>query len=156
MKWFKVNGIEYKVRVYEPKESFTILYSDNTGRTLDIGAPMVLDPLGTFFNYSLTVGAIKGEEKSFDDLWELVSQPSPIPLLIVFPKGRKSYWSTTNDSGEEVQGFYAYVSSGDRGIKRIIEDVNGDLEDVVYDSFTIKLTATKAQLLPPQPEEEDE
>ena len=148
MKWFKINGIEYKVRVFEPKESFTILYSENTGRTLSVGAPMVLDPLGTFFNYTLTVGAIKGEEDSFESLWDFLSTPKSDALLVVLPRSRKTLWTTTDENGEEVEGFYAYVSTGQRGIKKIIEDANGELKDVIYETFSINFVATKAQVTP--------
>lgn len=148
MKWFKINGKEYNVRVFTPQEDFTILYSENTGRTLDDGAPIVLDPLGTFFNYTIMVGAIKGKEDSFEELWEFLSTPRSAPILVKFPKGRKSYWETTDEYGEVVIGFYAYVSSGSRKIKKIIEDVDGELKDVQYDTVTIKFIATKAQVLP--------
>lgn len=148
MKWFKINGIEYKVRVFEPKESFTILYSENTGRTLSVGAPMVLDPLGAFFNYTLTVGAIKGEEDSFESLWDFLSTPKSDALLVVLPRSRKTLWTTTDENGEEVEGFYAYVSTGQRGIKKIIEDANGELKDVIYETFSINFVATKAQVTP--------
>lgn len=147
MKWFKVDGIEYKVRVFEPKETFTILYSENTGRTLDKGT-MTLDPIGTFFNYKLTVGAIKGQEASFEALWETLSTPRYDALLVVLPKNRKSVWQTEDKNGNEVEGFYAYVSTGERGIKRIVEDVDGNLKDVIYDTFSINFVATKAQVLP--------
>ena len=148
MKWFKIDGKEYSVKVFEPKESFTILYSDNTGRTLDEGAPMVLDPLGTFFNYTLTVGKIKGSEEDFENLWEYISFPRNEALQVVLPRGRKKLWETTDDSGNQVEGFYAYVSSGKRGIKKIVEDVEGNLQDVEYEAFSINFIAMKAQVLP--------
>ena len=148
MKWFKINGEEYKVRVFEPEESFTVVYGGNTGRTLDEGAPMVLDPKGTFFNYTLTVGAMKGFEGYFEKLWVLLSFPRREGLLVEFPSGRKTMWSTTAENGEIINGFYAYVSSGKRKIKKIIEDVDGELKEVIYDTFAINFIAMKAQVLP--------
>jgi hypothetical protein len=148
MKWFKINGKEFDVRIFEPEESFTILFSSNTGRTLDEGAPMTLDPLGTFFNYSLTIGNKRGKESDFEQLWELVSTPRYDALLITFPRGRKKIWSTKNENGEEVEGFYAYVSTGKRGIKKITEEINGDLKDIEYDTFTANFIAAKAQVIP--------
>lgn len=148
MKWFKIDGEEYKVRVFEPEESFTILYGENTGRTLDDGAPMVLDPKGTFFNYTLTVGAMKSFEDDFEKLWELLYTPRSEGLRVEFPSGRKTMWSTTDENGETINGFYAYVSSGKRKIKKIIEDVDGELKEVIYDTFAINFIATKAQVLP--------
>ena len=148
MKWFKINGEEYKVRVFEPEESFTVLYGENTGRTLDNGAPMVLDPLGTFFNYTLTVGAVRGFEDDFEEIWQLLSFPRSEGILVEFPSGRKTMWTTQDDDGQIVNGFYAYVSSGKRKIKKIIEETDGELKEVVYDTFAINFIAMKAQVLP--------
>lgn len=149
MKWFKIDGVEYKVRVFEPEESFTITYSENTGRTLDKGAPMVLDPIGTFFNYTLTVGMLKGFENDFESLWALLSFPRNEGLRVEFPRSRNTMWTTEGDNGEIIDGFYAYVSSGKRKIKKIIENVDGELKEVVYDTFAINFIATKAQVIAP-------
>lgn len=148
MKWFKIDGKEWKVRVFEPEETFTILQGGGAGRTLDIGNPMLLDPSGTFFNYTLTVGKIKGQEKEFDDLWEYLSVPRNEGLLFTFPKNRNTLWTTTDDNGNEIDGFYAYVSTGKRAIKKIVEEVNGELKSVDYDAFSINFIAMKAQVLP--------
>ena len=148
MKWFKIDGKEWKVRIFEPSEAFIILYSENTGRSLDEGAPMNLDPYGTFFNYKMTIGAIKGEEKEFQALWEYLAEPRKEALLVTFPKGSKENWTTVSNSGEVVEGFYAYVSSGERKIKKITEETNGELKDVFYDAFSVNFIATKAQVLP--------
>ena len=148
MKWFKIDGKEYIVRVFDPTESFTILYGENTGRTLDEGAPMVLDPKGTFFNYTITVGAMKGFENSFEELWQFLSFPRNDGIIVEFPSGRKTMWTTKEKDGEIVNGFCAYVSAGKRKIKKIIENKNGELEDVLYDTFAINFIAMKAQVLP--------
>lgn len=148
MKWFKIDGKEYNVRVFDPTESFTILYGENTGRTLDEGAPMVLDPKGTFFNYTITVGAMKGFENSFEELWQFLSFPRNDGIRVEFPSGRKTMWTTKEKNGEIVNGFYAYVSTGKRKLKKIIENKNGELEDVLYDTFAINFVAMKAQVLP--------
>lgn len=148
MKWFKINGREYNVSITGFKEDFTVLYTENTGRTLDEGAPLVLDPLGTFFNYEMTVNLIVGYEDDFDDLYELMSQPSKTPLRIVLPRTRKTIWRTKNDNDVLTDGFDAYVSSGSRSIKWIRSTSEGELDDVGYSSYMIKFTATKAQVLP--------
>lgn len=153
MKWFKINGKQYDVRIFEPNESFIILHGENTGRTIGDGAPIVLDPIGTFFNYTMTIGAKKGKEDDFQALWEFLSTPRTDGILVKFPKSRNGFWTAINEDGEEVEGFYAYVSNGSRGIKKIVEDVDGELKDVVYDTFTINCIATKAQVLPPNEEE---
>ena len=67
MDWFKLNGKECNVIVTELSENFTILYSENSGRTLEDGAPMYLDPLGTFVGHKVKVKRRQGFEKeSFD------------------------------------------------------------------------------------------
>lgn len=147
MKWFKIDGREWKVRIFEPEEAFTILYSENTGRTLGVGSPMVLDPLGTFFNYTMIVGRKRGEKNDFDELFDYLSVPRTEPLLIVFPRsGRR--WTSENEDGETIEGFYAYVSNGKRKIRKVIEDENGDAKEVEYDSFSVNFIAQKAQVLP--------
>lgn len=147
MDWFKVNGKSYNVRIFEPKESFTILYSENSGRTMAAGNPIVLDPLGTFYNYSMTIGVKKGYENEYEELWELLSAPTNEYLLLTFPRGRNSFWKTTTDDGEEVNGCYAYVSTGTRDIQRIKEQ-DGKLEEVIYDAFDVNFIAARAQVLP--------
>lgn len=148
MKWFKINGREYNVSITELKEDFTVMYTENTGRTLDEGAPIVLDPLGTFFNYEMTVNLIAGYENDFDELYELMSRPSSAPLRLVLPRSRKAIWRTPNDNDVLTDGFNAYVSSGNRNIKWIRSTSDGELDDVGYSSYSIKFTATKAQVLP--------
>ena len=55
MNYFRINGINYEVVVTGIVENFNILYSDNTGRTLADGAPITLDPLGTFIGHKVTI-----------------------------------------------------------------------------------------------------
>ena len=62
MDFFKIDGIKYDVLVTSIEENFSILYSENTGRTMARGARMVLDPLGTFFGHKVTVQRKKGFE----------------------------------------------------------------------------------------------
>ena len=50
MEYVKIGGKVWDVLVTEITESFSILYSENTGRTMSQGAGITLDPLGTFFN----------------------------------------------------------------------------------------------------------
>lgn len=147
MKWFKIDGREWNVRILNPEESFTILYSSNTGRTLSVGAPMILDPYGTFFNYTLTFARKNGEKNDFDALFNYLATPRKTPMLFSFPRNQ-TMWKTEDADGNEVEGFYAYVSSGKRKIKKIIEDADGELKEVLYDTFTATFTATKAQVIP--------
>lgn len=146
MDWFKIDGREWKVRVLEPEQSFQILYSENTGRVIDDRATMILDPIGTFFNYKLTVGKKNGETSDFDDLWEYLATPRKKAMLVVLPRDQKK-WETETENGK-VEGFYAYVSSGKRKIKKVIEEKSGELKEVIYDSFDVNFIASEAQVIP--------
>ena len=75
MDFFKINGRAYNVLVTELKESFNILYSDKTGRSVAVGAKMVLDPLGTFYGHSVKVKCRKGYEVEYDTVFYYLSQP---------------------------------------------------------------------------------
>ena len=75
MDFFKIDGKSYKVLVTAIEESFNILYSENTGRTMSQGARMVLDPLGVFFGHKVTVKRRQGHEAEFDALYDYVSIP---------------------------------------------------------------------------------
>ena len=44
MDYCKIGGRSYDVIVTSIEESFSILYTENTGRTMAIGARMTLDP----------------------------------------------------------------------------------------------------------------
>ena len=54
MDYVKIDGTAYDVLVINIEESFNILYSENTGRTISTGAKMTLDPLGTFIGHNVT------------------------------------------------------------------------------------------------------
>lgn len=136
MKWFKLDGKEWNVRVLEISESFNILYSENTGRTMAQGAPMTLDPLGTFWGHKITVGRKKGEENEFDKLFNYTSVPRYDGMTVVLPHDQTTIQYT------------AYTSTGERKIKKIIEEVDGEIKEVIYDTYQINFVATEAQVLP--------
>jgi hypothetical protein len=120
------------VLVTEISESFNILYSENTGRTMSQGARMTLDPLGTFFGHKITVQRKKGNEAEYDALYDYMSVPrySGIPVEIVH--------------NQSVIKYEAYVSSGERALKRI-DDKTGK---IYWDKFTINIVPMEAQVLP--------
>lgn len=107
MDYFKINGREYDVSVLDLEESFTILYSSNTGRTMAERATMVLDPIGTFYGHVVTVAKKQGKEEEYDELWDFLSTPRDkgVPVEVVHNQ------STIN--------YDAYVSNGARKLKRI-------------------------------------
>ena len=66
MEYVKIGGRVWDVLVTEISENFNILYSENTGRTMSVGARMTLDPLGTFFGHKITFQRKQGNEKEYD------------------------------------------------------------------------------------------
>lgn len=132
MNYVKIGGKTWDVLVTEIVESFSILYSENTGRTMSRGAGMTLDPLGTFFNYKVTFKRIQENVKEYDSLWEFLSQPryDGVDVEIVH--------------NQTTLKFKAYVSQGERGLKKIDKKSN----KVYWDKFTANIIPMEAQVLP--------
>jgi hypothetical protein len=131
MNYFKIDGRSYKVLVTAIEESFNILYSENTGRTMSQGARMVLDPLGTFFGHKVTVQRKQGYEKEFDALYDYVSRPryDGISVEIVHDQTTIKY--------------DAYISNGKRSLKTITK------EDVVkWGELQLNIVPMEAQVIP--------
>jgi hypothetical protein len=132
MDWFKINGKAYNVIVTSLEENFNILYSENTGRTLAQGAPMILDALGTFFGHTVEVRRIAGKEEEFDELYRLVSRPinDGFDIDIVHC--------------QDVANYMGYISNGKRGLKRI----DNNTGKVYWDALTLNIIPMKAQVTP--------
>lgn len=132
MNYCKIGGRNYNVIVTEITESFEILYSENTGRTMSRGAGMTLDPLGTFFGHKVKFQRKKGYEKEFDALYDYISRPryGGIPVEIVHNQTTIKY--------------NAYISKGSRALKRIDEKTN----KVYWDELNLNIVAMSAQVLP--------
>ena len=133
MEYVQIGGREWNVIVTEILEGFSILYSDNTGRTAAEGA-MVLDPIGTFYNYQVTFSRKAGYEKEYDELFNFFAVPrySGIEVNIIHDQ---ALWD---------KPFNAYVSQGQRGLKRIDEKT----KKVYWDKFTVDIIPMEAQVLP--------
>ena len=140
MEWFKINGKAYNVLVASLEENFTVLYSDNTGRSLAKGAPMVLDALGTFFGHTVEVRRRLGYEQEFDELYRLVSRP-------------------TNDGFDieiahcqEIAKYKGYISNGRRGLKKIDENTG----KLYWDALSLNIIPMEAQVTPDDEESSDQ
>lgn len=132
MDYVKIGGRVYDVIVTGVEESFNILNSQNAGRTLAEGAPMVLDPIGTFFGHKVTLRRKPQGELEFDALYDYVSKPryTGIPVEIVHNQTTLSY--------------DAYVSSGSRSLTKI-DKANGK---VYWGELSLNIVPVKAQVLP--------
>lgn len=134
MDYVKIGGRVWDVLVTAIEESFSILYSDNTGRTLDTRASMVLDPIGTFFNYKVTFTRKQGYEEQYDELFNYLAIPrrDGIEVNIVH---NQALWD---------KPFMAYVSQGARSVKRI----DAKTGKVYWDKFSANIVPISAQVIP--------
>lgn len=132
MDYVKINGRVYDNVAIELSRDFTILYSDNTGRSLAPGAPMLLDPLGTFYQYKITFAKRNGHEKEFEDLWDYLSVPRDYGIPVEFVYNQKTI------------AYDSYVSNGSQKLKRIDKE-NGT---VIWNTFEATFIPIKAQVTP--------
>ena len=127
----KIDGKQYNVLVTELSENFNILYSENTGRTLAIGARMTLDPLGAFHGHKITFRSKSGYETEYDYLFNYLSTPRYNGIMVEIV------------SGQGTIVYDAYVSQGERALKRIGKDGK-----VYWDKFSVNIIPMEAQVTP--------
>lgn len=113
----KIDGVSYDIDVWcdELEESFEILSADTSGRTQD--GTMYIDPIGTFYNYTLHIGRRPGGSLSqYDALFRALSAPGSFHQL-EFP----------HDQG--TLSFTGYITSGSRKLLRQYQSGNywGDI-----------------------------
>lgn len=132
MDYFKINGRVYDVLVLSVDEDFSILQSENAGRSIAPGAPMVLDPLGTFYNHKVVFGRREGYEAEYDALYAYLSKPRNGGIPVELPHNQTTI------------AYNAYVSIGARGLKRI----DKNLGKTYWDKFEVNFIAMEAQVKP--------
>ena len=132
MNYCVINGRSWDVIVTAIEESFSILYTENTGRTLAIGAPMTLDPLGTFFSHKVTFKRCKENVEEFDALYNFltVSRYDGFEVEIVHNQTTIKY--------------KAYVSQGTRAIQRIVQNI----KKVLWGELSVNFVPIEAQVKP--------
>lgn len=126
---FLLDGQSYNVGVKSVNESFTVMYTENTGRTSARGAPMQLDAIGTFFSHEVTIFPRQGFETDFDSIYHKLSRPSNIPILVSIVHEQK------------MLNYDAYVSSGSRPVRKKTHD------KTYWGEFTFTLTPITAQVI---------
>lgn len=131
MNYAVINGKAYDVLVTSLEESFDITHSENAGRTIAEGTPMVLDPLGTFFGHTVTFKRLQGKESEFDKLFNAVAMPRSkgVPVKIAHDQA--------------VIAYDAYISTGTRKLERITKDGK-----VLWGELSVKFTPITAQWRP--------
>lgn len=137
MNYFKINGKSYDVVVTGIEENFNILYSENTGRTIAEGAPITLDPLGSFYGHKVSLRRKKGFENQFDEVYEIVSKP----ISVVDEEDALLFEVAHLQS---TISYRAYVSSGSRAVEKI-DEKNGK---VYWGELSLNIVPIKAQVLP--------
>lgn len=85
MKPFVLDGVDYNVHVTKLTRKFSVLDTEKSGRTMT--GEMYRDPVGTFYNYSMTVSPSGADPKAIDAFWEAISQPVESHVC-VFPYGQ--------------------------------------------------------------------
>ena len=132
MDYCKIGGRSYDVIVTSIEESFSILYTENTGRTMAIGARMTLDPLGTFFSHKVTFRRSKENYQEFDRLYDYLTTPryDGIHIEVVHNQTTIKY--------------DAYVSQGTRKLQRIVERI----KKVLWGELSVNFVPMEAQVLP--------
>lgn len=137
MNYFRINGKSYNVVVTSLEESFEILYTENSGRTLADGAPMTLDPIGTFFGHKVNIKRKSGFEDEYDELYLLLAQPRRVE------KAEDALLFEVAHLQESI-AYRASVSKGARALKRIDENTG----KVYWGELSLNIVPIEAQVLP--------
>lgn len=132
MDYVKIDGTAYDVLVISIEESFNILYSENTGRTISTGAKMTLDPLGTFIGHNVTFKRKRGHEHEYDELFEYLMIPRYDGISVEIAHNQSTI------------SYLAYVSQGKRKLKNI--DANNGV--VYWGEFSANFIPMEAQVIP--------
>ena len=130
MNYCVINGKSYDVIVTAIEESFTILYTENTGRNLE-GA-MKLDPIGTFFTHKVTFKRCKENVKEFDDLYNFLTIP------------RYDGFDIEIVHNQTTIKYKCYVSQGTRTLQRIVERI----KKVLWGELAVNFIPIEAQVKP--------
>lgn len=124
---FTMDGIAYQVDVTDLTCKFSVLDTEQTGRTQD--GKLYREPIGTFYNYSMTVAAKPNHRADFDAFWEAISQPVASHIC-TFPYGQQTLSQRM------------YVTSGEKAL-RLLKPEFAD-----WGAVTVNFIATEPQVTP--------
>lgn len=130
MEYCKINGKAYDVLVVGIEESFSVLYNENTGRTISEGARMVLNPIGTFISHKVTFKRRRDNFADFDALFDFLATPKTDGFFVEIAHN------------QTVLKYEAYVSNGSRAIQRILNN------KTFWGELSVTFTPMEAQVLP--------
>lgn len=122
-----IDGMDFTAAVTKLQRSFSVLDSENTGRTL--AGDMQRDVIGTYYNYTVDIDTSFLSRSEYDTLYEKLSSPDEFHTMVL-PYGQTTY------------SFKAYVTSGKDELKRI--DKNGNLWDGISVNFIAKSPKRRA------------
>ena len=129
--YVKIGSRVWNVRIIEITESFNILDTENAGRVIEKGR-MALDRIGTFYGHKITFARDKASIAEYDELFNYLARPrnNGIPVTMVH--------------GQDTINYEAYVSAGERKLKRIrLQD-----EVVEWETFQANFIPMEAQETP--------
>jgi hypothetical protein len=130
MNYCVINGKSYDVIVTAIEESFSILYTENTGRNLQ--GSMTLDPIGTYFTHKVTFRRCKENVKEFDDLYDFLTTP------------RYDGFDIEIVHNQTTIKYKCYVSQGTRALQKIVERI----KRVMWGELAVNFIPIEAQILP--------
>lgn len=124
---FLLDGESYNVSVLKLTRKFSVMDSDKTGR-VQSGA-MYRDPIGTFYNYTMTVAPNGGDVAALDSFWDAISRPDKSHEC-VFPYGQDTLTQRM------------YVTSGEQNLRLLTHEKN------YWDEITLNFVAMKPKVVP--------
>ena len=124
---FQMDGIAYNVDVLSLVRKFSVMDTDKSGRTQD--GQMYRDVVGTFYNYTMTVGVRGNDVQALEAFWEAISGPVESHVC-VFPYGQKTLTQRM------------YVTGGEQELKLIRGGVNH------WDSVSVNFIAMGPEVVP--------
>ena len=124
---FTMDGIAYNVDVLSLTRKFSVMDTDKSGRTQD--GQMYRDVVGTFYNYTVTVGVRGSDVQALEDFWEAISGPA-VSHVCVFPYGQQTLTQQM------------YVTGGEQALKLMRGGVNH------WDSISVNFIAMAPEVVP--------